>query len=476
MIEEQARRPEPRGSAAQERFGRRAWALLATLCAAQVLEVLGVTVVIVALPAIGRDLGLGDARLQLVVSLYAVLYGGLLLTAGRVAALVDTRLVFGVGLVVTLVGAVCCALAPSGTVLLAGRAVQGLGGAVVTPAALAILTVSFPAGRARRLAVSAWTAAAAGGGALGFVVGGVLVAGGGWRAVFWLLVPLAGLVLAVLWWCVPAQAPAATGRRLDVLGSVTATTGLVLLVWGAGLVEDRGGVPVPPALVVLAGVVLLGLFLLVERRGRAPLIAWSELTNRAFMTANGAAFVNTATTSASGTLVALVAQRTLQLDPRTTGLVLLPFSLAVVLGSTTGGWWLRRRLSTGMAAGLGVVALGMLALAAATAATSALALAGAVALAGLGLSWAAVTSTSAATLALPAHRQGVASGAVNTAAQIGTALGVAVLLAVASAVGVDQTSAGYLVAFVLAAALAAGYALLLLVRRSPLDQPDAVPR
>jgi MFS family permease len=363
---------------------------------------------------------------------------------------------------------VVCATAPTGPVLLAGRAVQGLGGAVVTPAALSLLTSRFPSGRARRTAVSAWTAAAAGGGALGFVVGGVLVAGAGWRAVFWLLAGLAALVLVLLRWTVPVQPPRGGRRDLDLAGSATATAGLVLLVWGAGLVEDPAHAPLPPALVVLAGCLLLGAFVVVERRGRAPLVAWSELTNRTFMTANGAAFVNTATTSASGTVVALVAARTLHLDARQTGLVLLPFSLAVLAGSSTGGWWLRRRPVVGMAAGLAVVAVAMLCLAAATAAASVAALAASVGLAGLGLSWAAVTSTSAATLALPPARQGVASGAVNTAAQVGTALGVAVLLALAGAVGVEGRATGYVAAFVAAAVLAAAYALLLVLRRADL--------
>jgi len=442
---------------------------MATLCVAQVLEVLGVTVVIVALPAIGADLDLRDSQLQLVVSLYAVLYGGLLLTAGRVADLFDRRTVFAAGLAVTLAGALCCALAGTVAALLAGRAVQGLGGAIVTPAALSLLTASFPGGRARRIAVSAWTAAAAGGGALGFVVGGLLVDGAGWRAVFWLLVPLAAVVLVAVRWLVPAH-PAGRGPRgFDVLGSVTATSGLVLLVAGAGFVEAPGQAPVPPAVLVGGGCLLLVAFVLAERHGRAPLVAWSELTNRGFMTANGAAFVNTATTSASGTLVALVAQRTLELDARTTGLVLLPFSLAVVVGSTTGSWWLRRPPASGMAAGLGTVAAGMLCLAAAAAAESVAALAVAVAVAGLGLSWAAVTSTSAATLALPADRQGVASGAVNTAAQVGTALGVAVLLALAAVVGVDGRATGYIAAFVAAAGLAAAYALVLVLQHPRVD-------
>lgn len=456
----------PEKRAAGEPIGLRDWGLVTTLCVAQVLEVLGVTVVIVALPTIGADLDLQDARLQLVVSLYAVLYGGALLTAGRVADLLQRRLVFAAGLAVTLAGAVVCATAASSTVLLLGRATQGLGGAIVTPAALSLLTSSFPTGRARRMAVSAWTAAAAGGGALGFTVGGLLVAEVGWRAVFWLLAALAALVLGVAWWVVPGRPPSTSRTGLDLPGSLTATAGLVLLVWGAGSVEDPARPPVAAALVILCGCLLLVAFVVVERRGRDPLIAWSELTNPAFMTANGAAFVNTATTSASGTVVALVAANVLQLDARQTGFVLLPFSLAVIAGSATGSWWLRRPAAVGMATGLAVVAVAMLGLAAATVVESVAGLAVSVAVAGLGLSWAAVTSTSAATSALPEARQGVAAGAVNTAAQVGTALGVAVLLALAAAVGVDGRSTGYVAAFIAAAALAGTYAVLLLVRRT----------
>lgn len=414
-----------------EAISGRGGALLAILCVAQVLEVLGVTVVIVALPAIGTDLGIATAELQLVVTIYAAIYGGLLLSAGRVADLVDRRLVFACGLLLTLVGAVVCAVASTSIVLLIGRAVQGLGGAVVTPAALSLLTATFPTGRGRRIALSAWTAAAAGGGALGFVVGGVLVDGTGWRGVFWLLAVVTVLVLIAMWWVVPSTPARQRPEGLDLTGSACVTSGLVLLVWGAGLVDRPSDAPVHPAVPVLLGCALLILFVVVEKRGRAPLVAWTELSNARFMRANGAAFVNTATTSASGTLVALVAQRVLELDARQTGLMLLPFSMMVVLGSLTGSWWLRRPLDHGMAAGLGVVALAMTALAVATTTRSVTGLVVAVALAGLGLSWAAVTSTSAATLALPERRQGVASGAVNTAAQIGTALGVAVLLAVA---------------------------------------------
>jgi MFS family permease len=434
--------------------------LLAVLCGAQVLEVLGVTVVIVALPVIGADLGMAGGVLQLVVSLYAVLYGGLLLAAGRLADVVGRRAVLAVGLGVTGVGTLLCATAATGVLLLVGRAVQGVGGALVTPAALALLTTAFASGAPRRRAISAWTAAAAGGGALGFGAGGVLVDLVGWRAVFWVLTAVAALVLALVRWVVPAGPPVVR-RGLDPAGAATAVTGLVLLVVGAGLVEDPAAAPVPPAVVLLAGALLVVGFVLTQRHGRDPLLDRSALTHGRFLRANGVAFVNTATTSASGTLIALVGAEVFDLGPLVTGLVLLPFSVLVVLGSLAGGFWLRRPEHVGMATGLAVVTLAMGGMALATAVRSLPVLVTAVAVAGLGLSWAAVTSTDAATAALPPERQGAAAGAVNTAAQIGTALGVAGLVTVASVAG--DGARGYVVAFLVAAGLAGAVSLALAV-------------
>jgi MFS family permease len=457
--------PHEVAGAVGDRSPARSVLLVATLCGAQVLEVLSVTVVIVALPLIGMDLKLSGGILQLVVSLYAVLYGGLLLSAGRVADVVGRRRVLAFGLVVTGIGTLLCAIAGTGAVLLVGRAVQGLGGALVTPAALALLTTAFPSGRPRRVAVSTWTAAAAGGGALGFGAGGVIVALAGWRVVFWLLTAVAVLVLVTLRW-VPTAKPIRAGQGLDPAGTVSAVTGLTLLVIGAGLIENPESAPVHPVAVLAAGAVLLVVFLLTQRYGRDPLLGWAALTHRRLLRANGVAFVNTATTSASGTLVALVAAELLRLDPLATGLVLLPFSVMVVVGSLAGGFWLRRPEHLGMAVGLAVVAGAMGTMALAAAGRSVPLLVVAVALAGLGLSWAALTSTNAATAALPAERQGTAAGAVNTAAQVGTALGVAVLVTIASLSNTGPGGGrGYVVAFVVAAVLAGTVALTLLVLR-----------
>jgi len=237
----------------------------------------------------------------------------------------------------------------------------------------------------------------------------------------------------------------------------------VLLVWGAGLVEHPDDAPVPPPIVIGGGLLLLAAFVLIERRSPHPLIKWTELRNAPFMRANGTAFTNTFTTSASGTLIALVAQRQLGLDAWSTGLILLPFSIMVVIGSTTGRFWLTKPATAGMAAGLAVVSASMVALAVATASSSVPGLAIAIGVAGLGLSWAALTSTSTAMQSVPGERQGTASGAINTAAQIGTALGVATLLTVSSVAGGDDERFGFTIAFVAAAILAALYALTLLL-------------
>lgn len=442
-------------------------ALLVTVCGAQFLEVLGVTVIIVALPLIAADLDLAGGQLQLAISLYAVLYGALLLTAGRVADVIGRRRLLLAGLVVSFTGALVCAVAATGVVLLVGRAVQGLGGAMVTPAALALVTTAFPTGGQRRTAISAWTAAAAGGGALGFGAGGLLVEAAGWRAVFWLLAVVAVLLTLAAARLVPAETPGRRrGRGLDPVGTLTVVAGLLLLVIGAGQLENADASTATALVMLAAAGVLLAVFVATQRFGRDPLLGWAAITNRSFMIACAVALVNTATTSASGTLVALVAADVLGLRPAVTGLVLLPFSIMVVIGAGAGRWWLARPRWAGMATGLGIVAVAMAALAAATATTSVAGLTVAVAVAGLGLAWAALASTDAATAALSGNQQGTAAGGVNTAAQVGTALGVAVLLTLATAV--DTTASGgrgYAAAFLAAAVTAGAVALALAVRR-----------
>jgi MFS family permease len=215
-------------------------AALALLCVAQFVDVLGVTIVIVALPTIGRDLGLAEQDLQWVASIYALCFGGFLLLAGRAADLYGRRRLFAAGLALLTVASLACGLAGSPMVLVAARAVQGLGAAVAVPAALSLLTTTFPQGPERTRALGIWTAAAAGGGVTGFFLGGVLTGALGWPWVFWVNVPVGVLCLALTPVLLAESRDQTSARRLDVAGAVTGTAGLVLLVYGSTRAEQAG--------------------------------------------------------------------------------------------------------------------------------------------------------------------------------------------------------------------------------------------
>ncbi len=242
------------------------------LCAAQFVVVLDATIVAVALPAIGRDLGLGGPALAWVVSAYTLVFGGFLMLLGRAADLAGRRRVLLAGFALFGAASLACGLAPSAAVLIAARAVQGLGAAAVSPAALALLTDGTPEGPARTRAVGAWTAAAAGGGALGWVAGGAIADGPGWPWVF--LVNVAPCVLAIA--LALRLLPADPGRRgdapLDVAGAVSATAGLALLVLGFTRAEQAGiGDPTAWGSMVTSAALLLA-FARVERRAGDPLL------------------------------------------------------------------------------------------------------------------------------------------------------------------------------------------------------------
>src|SRR5918995_1497806 len=367
------------------------------LCVAQFVVVLDATIVAIALAAMQDDLGLGTAGVAWVITAYTLAFGGCLLSAGRLADRVGRRRVFVAGLLLFAVASVACGAAPGGAVLLAGRALQGLGAALVAPSALALLTEIRPQGAARQRALAWWTAAAAGGGASGWVLGGVLSGLLDWRWVFLVNVPV----------CLAAAAAAPRVLR-----------------------ESRDRSPAPPD---LAGALLA--------------------------TPNLVALTLTATTTPPMLLCTLHAQDVLGLDPVAAGLLFPPFNLAVVAGSLAGP---RVAAALGrhgaMAAGLAGVAAGALALRGiATQSTTLHVLIGGFALMGGGLGVASVASTALGTEALDAARQGVASGLINTSAQIGTALGLAVIvpLAAAASGAADARVDGYRIGFTVAAAIAA---------------------
>jgi MFS family permease len=418
---------------------------LPILCTGQFLVVLDVTIVAIALPEIQRSLGFSATGLQWVVSAYTLAFGGLLIVAGRAGDLLGQRRLFAAGVAGFGAASLACALAPAPGPLVAARAIQGVGAAALTPAALALLTATFDTPAARRRAVGWWTAAAAGGGASGWVLGGVLVDAFGWPAVFLVNVPLcaAGALAAPR---VLEELPRRDGGRLDVPGALTVTAGLTLLVLALTRAEAAG--PADPSAVgsLVAGVAALALFARIERRADDPILPPWSLRRPAFATATGVSLALTATTTPAMLLAILYQQGALGRPELATGLWCAPFNLAVIAGSLLGPRIPRPRLA--MAAGLAAVAAGATALVA----LSPAALAPAFLLMGGGLGVAAVASTATGTAALGEGEQGVAAGVLNAAAQVGTALGLAAIITLAAATD-------YRTGFAAAAALAITAAL-----------------
>ena len=437
---------------------------LALLCVAQFVNVLGVTVVIIALPAIGKSLGLTGANLQWVVSAYALFFGSFLLLCGRAADLYGRRLFFMVGLGVFVVASLVCGVTNALPILVAARAVQGIGAAMVLPAALSILTVIFPEGAQRDRAVGVWTAVAAGGGAAGFFLGGVISEALGWQWVFFLNVPvgLLGIILAPK--LLPESRDAQASRQLDVLGAGCITVGLLLLIYGFTRAEDVGfGFSTFRLLGLAIGMILA--FLVVEARVKNPLMPLGVWRSGRLTGSSLVSFALTATTSAAAVIGTLYLQNILGYSPTATGLAYAPFSIAVVIGSLFGsGLAARVGPKWTMTAGLTVVALAMLVSSLIGTTSGFSYLMTGIVLSGLGLGCAAVASTAAGVSAVTENERGLASGLLNAAAQLGTALGIAVLGTVAAArtnmvAGAGDSGVAVVMGYQLAFLVAAGIAV-----------------
>ena len=437
--------------------GHRHRLVLGLLCTAQFVLVLDVTIVAVALPSLRESLGFSATGLQWVISAYVLAFAGFLLLGGRAADLWGRRRLFMLGLALFTGASAWCGLATASWELVAARAVQGAGAAVVTPAALSLLTTTFTEGAGRERALGVWTAAAAGGGATGFLLGGVLTQALGWRAVFLVNVPagLAGLLLSPV---LLAESRRPAAARPDLPGAVTLSGAMGSLVYGLSQVERGGPGSVGTWLPLTAAALLGGAFVAWERRAAHPLIPLDALRHQGLASASLVAMLLTGVTTPGSLFSVLYVQDVLGYPPTLAGVTAAPISVAVVAGSLAGARLAgagRLGVDRTMAAGLLGVALG-----AAGLATMAVSgglpppmVAGFV-LTGLGLGVASVASTAKGTAAVPAERQGLASGVLNTAAQLGTALGLAVLVSIAAARTGALTPAG---ARAPAAAVVEGY-------------------
>lgn len=441
---------------------------LLLLCVAQFMLILDVAIVNVALPPIAEDLGFSSQSLQLVVTAYTLAFGGLLLLGGRLADVLGRRRMFGAGLTLFTVASLACGLAPTGQLLVAARAVQGVGGALVSPAALALLTTLFAEGAERNRALGVWSALAAAGGAAGLLLGGVLTDLAGWHWVFLVNViglPVAAAALRVL------PEGGARGGRIDLPGASSVTAGLVALVYRL----TRGGEVgfADPAVVglLVGALVLLAGFVAVEARTAQPLLALGLFRSPSLTGANVATLLMSPVIIGVNFFLTLYLQQVLGFSPLQTGLAFLPLTAVSAAASIIAARLVAR------AGAHRLLLAGLLALAAGAALLTRLPADGSYlsdALPGLllvavGPGPSFTVGTIIATAGVPADRQGAASGVLSTSQLLGGAIGLAALSVVAGGSGAPGQVDGYRVAFLMmvAFALAGAAAAALLVRPAP---------
>ncbi|MEU5164146.1 MFS transporter [Streptomyces sp. NPDC020875] len=460
--------PAAAPDAAPRRPGR-TWLVLAAACAGQFLVVLDVSVVNVALPSLRSDLGLSTAALQWVLNAYTIAFAGLMLLGGRAADLFGRKRMFLVGLGLFTAASLAGGLAQEGWQLLAARAAQGLGAAVLAPATLTIITAAVPVGPARTRAIATWAAVGAAGGAAGGLVGGALTELLSWRWVLLINVPIGVLVLA------GAAISLAEGRRdrqrrLDLPGAVLVTAGLVALAYGIVETETAGWAAASALLPLAFGLALLGLFVAVESRTAAPLMPLKFFRSRTLSAANATMLMIGSASFSSWLFMTLYVQNVLEYSPLEAGLALIPSSISVVVGSKLAPALMARVGARAVAVtGVLVSATGFGWQSAMTAEGHYLTMVlfpGVLMMLGVGLAQTPLSSL--ATAGAAAEDAGLASGLINTSRTMGGALGLAALVTVAAARTDGRTSPeayteGYALAFRCGSGVLLAAAVLLLL-------------
>ena len=462
---------EPAGTI---RFGTPAgrWVVFATVLGSGVAFLDG-TVVNVALPTIGRDLSTGLSGLQWILDGYLVTLSALLLLGGSLGDLFGRRRTYVIGLVAFTVASTICGLAPNTGALIAARAAQGAAAALLVPGSLAIISASFhPDDRGR--AVGAWSGLGGIAGAIGPFVGGWLVDAGSWRLVFLINLPLAAVAVAVTLRHVPESNDADAVRHVDVPGAVAASLGLAGLAYA--FIEGSGGLDSTDILAGVAGVVAVGVFLLIERRSRQPMLPLDVFSSRQFTGANLTTLAVYAGLGSATFLVVLQLQLGLRYSAVEAGASLLPITL-LMLGLSARAGQLAQRIGPRVPMTLGplVIGFGLLLLSRIEAGSEYVSdVLPAVLVFGLGLAMTVAPLTSAVLAAVDDHHLGVGSGVNNAVARVAGLLSVALLPALVGldlAGGPGQLGRGFAAAMRLSAVIcAAGGAVAFLTIRTQVAQ------
>jgi EmrB/QacA subfamily drug resistance transporter len=425
---------------AAERLSMRAWGMLLVLCGAIFLDAMDVSMVGVALPSIREDLGMSTSSLQWVVSAYVLGYGGFLLLGGRAADLFGRRRVFLISLGVFVAASALGGLVDDGSLLIATRFIKGVSAAFTAPAGLSIITTSFAEGPARNKAISLYTATGATGFSLGLVLGGLMTEIG-WRWVFFLPVPVALATLIAGIRLVPRDSRTVRpSRSFDVLGAVTLTAGMLLLVFTVVEAPDAGWASLRTLASFAATAAILATFVAIERRTTVPLVRLGILRSRSLVQANLGAMMLIGGWFGFQFIATLYMQQLRGWSPLETGLAIFPggFLVAVLaprIAPLVMRFGIRRLITVGLASTAVAYAL-FLPIGLDSSYTTAML--PTMIFAGLGFALAYGPLNIAATNGVAAHEQGLASGLVSTSFQFGGALVLAVVTAVNKAnTGVD---------------------------------------
>jgi EmrB/QacA subfamily drug resistance transporter len=412
----------------------RRWRALTLVCAAFFMTVLDVSIVNVALPSIGRALDVtSDSSLQWVITAYAITFGGFLLLGGRAGDLLGRKRMFMVGLVVFSLASLACGLSGSLGVLIAARAVQGLGAAIISPATLSIITTTFAEGPERNKALGIWGAMGGSGAAAGVLFGGILTKYLGWEWIFFVNVPVGALVLALTPGVV-RESRVQEERTFDLAGAVTVTAGLALLVYAIAKAPDYGWGSARTIVELVGAAVLIGAFVLIESRRSMPLMPLRIFRVRTLAGANVVGILLGAITFANFFMLTLYVQEVLGYSALKTGITFLATAgTTVLVAGLAQALVTRVGAKPIMAVGMALMTLGMVYYTQISPdGTFVGDLLPGYLLVGFGLAGAFIPVSVAALAGVPHHQAGLASGLINTSQQIGGAIGVAVAASVAT--------------------------------------------
>jgi EmrB/QacA subfamily drug resistance transporter len=472
----------------------RRWWALALLCGAFFMVILDATIVLVALPSIGADLGFSEQGLQWVLSAYALTFGGLLLLGGRAADLLGRRRLFMAGVLFFTAASLVCGLAWSPAALLAARVVQGVGAAIMTPTALSIIATTFPDGSERNKALGIWGALGGIGATAAWLIGGPLVDGPGWEWIFFINIPLGLAALALSPVLLRESRATVAKRSYDPAGALTSTGALVLLVYALVEAPDTGWGDVRTILLLAGSAVLLAAFALIESRHAAPLVPLRFLRSRTLVGANAVMLLTGTLAVGMPFVLTLYAQQVLGYSALKFGVGSVVLAVAVTAGAIVAqAAVLKVGIRPVAAAGMALMGAGSLLLTQVSVSGSYFGdIFFGLLVFGPGVGLAFVAATVAALAGVAEHESGLASGLSNTALQIGAAIGVAIATTVAVTRSDDYLAAneganplvvlneGFQSAFlacVVLAGIGTTLALLLLgrPRKAPQERLEAVP-